>query len=166
MSMNSDSMILSSIMYFSYSQFLVFDTSRAARPGLDWTQEHFNQGFARQEDNVSFRTLLEFGHAELSIHLGPYEPRGEHERVIEVPLEVPSGEVVIAGPEEFEDTRTLKMPPGHYRLVAAQTALDEDRQVVDLFFEKVNEQLSRSRLILADRELRPSGELLESAELA
>ena len=104
MSRDTDSSIFSSSLYFSYNQFLVFDRSVATRPGLDWTEVHSKQGFARREKTVSFGTLLEFGHAEVAVHLGPYKPTNNHERVIEVPLEVPSGEVVIGGPEEAPRT--------------------------------------------------------------
>jgi hypothetical protein len=151
-------------VYFSYGHIFVFDRS-VKLPGLAWTEGHHKQGFARRDKSVAFRTLLEFGEAHVSVHLGPYEPRLDHERVIEVPIESPTGEVGIEGPEEIGAQRFIRLEKGHYRLVAAQ-ALDSDREAVDLYLEKVTAPLSRSRILVADAALAPSEPLIESTEVA
>jgi Competence protein J (ComJ) len=162
--MLSDSAIFSARIYFAYSQFQVFD--KAALPGHHWTQSHFDQGFARTERNVSFGTPLEFGHGAVLVHLGPYEGRDDHLRVIEVPFEVSSGEVVVGGPEEFpvKPERVFQLPKGHYRLAAAQTVTDEEHENIDLYFEKLAEPLTKSRILVAEGGLRAPTPLLESAE--
>jgi hypothetical protein len=141
----SDSVILSARIYFAYSQFQVFD--KAALAGHQWTQGHFDQGFARTGRSVSFGT-------------------DEHARVIEVPFEVSSGEVVVGGPEEFpvKPERVFQLPKGHYRLVAAQAVTDEDQEKIDLYFEKLAEPLTKSRIVVADDALNPPSPLLETAE--
>jgi hypothetical protein len=155
----------SATIYFSYSQFFVFDKS-IKMPGCAWTEGHSEQGFARREKNVAFGTPLEFGHAEVSVYLGRYKGNDDHERVIEVPIEVSSGEVVIGGPEEFENKHVLKLSKGHYRLVAAQTVTADDREAIDLYFEKLTEPLTKSRIIIADDSLDPPDTLIETAEVA
>jgi len=162
--MLSDSGIFSTKIYFAYSQFQVFD--KATLPGHHWTQGHFDQGFARTERNVSFGTPLEFGHGAVVVHRGPYEARDDHTRVIEVPFEVWTGEVVVGGPEEFpvKPERVFQLPKGHYRLVAAQTVADEDQENIDLYFEKLTEPLTKSRIVVADDAIHPPSPLLESAE--
>jgi hypothetical protein len=157
--------IYSATIDFSYNQFHVFDSS-VKLPGCAWTEEHHNQGFARQEKNVCFGTMLEFGYGDVTVHLGVYEGKDDHERVIEVPIEVPSGEVVIGGPEEYPNKYIVKIPKGHYRLVAAQTVTDDDREAIDLYFEKLAERLAKSRVVVADGGLRPPSPLVESAETA
>jgi hypothetical protein len=161
----SESTGLSARFYFSYYQFLVFDGS-VKRPGCAWTEAHFAQGFARRRENVSFRTLLEFGYGDLAVRLGPYAAGIQHERVIEVPLEVRSGEIMIAGPEEMGSEQILDVPIGHYRLTAAQRVSGDDREVIDLYLEWLAEPITRSRIIVADDALRPPSPLVESVDVA
>jgi hypothetical protein len=163
--MVSEAATYSGTIYFSYNQFLVFDAS-VKLPGCAWTEDHFKQGFARREQNASFGTLLEYGHGDMAAYLGPYEGKDDHERVIEVPIEVSSGQVVIGEPEEYPNKHIVKMPKGHYRLVAAQTATADNREAIDLYFEKLNKPLAESRIIVADPALNPASPLLESAEAA
>ena len=162
--MLSDSAILSTRIAFGYSQFLVFD--KEAPAGHQWSQGHYDQGFARTGRSVSFGTPLEFGHGAVLVHVGPYEGRDDHTRVIEVPFEVSSGEVVVGGPEEFpvKPERVFQLPKGHYRLVAAQAVIEEDQEKIDLYFEKLAEPLATSRIISADEGMHPPTPLLETAE--
>jgi hypothetical protein len=163
--MVSEAAFYSATITFSYSQFMVFDAS-VELPGCAWTDAHQKQAFARRDHNVSFGTPLEFGHGDIAVHLGPYEGKDDHERVIEVPMEVTSGEVVIGGPEEFPNKHIFMLPAGHYRLVAAQTVIDDDREAIDLYFEKLAEPLMRSRILIADEGLVPATPLLETVEVA
>jgi hypothetical protein len=163
--MLDQSAVLVAVVYFSYSQFCVFDRS-VTLPGCAWTDAHFRQGFARREENVCFGTLLEFGHAELAVHLGPYEAMGHHERVVEVPLSVSSGEIVIAGPEDTQNEHLVQLAPGHYRLVVAQTVTAEDREAIALHFERLAEPLLHSRIVVCDDALAPPDPLVETVDVA
>ncbi len=150
-------------MYFSYSQFFVFDRS-VKFPAVAWTQAHIEQGFARREANAAFSTLLEYGHAEVTVRVGPFASSDGYQRVVEVPLAVPSGVVVVAGPEEFEDDRIVQLTPGPYRLTVAQSVIDADTAVIDVWFELLPSAQLVSRVLVADGELRPPDVLIETAD--
>jgi len=128
----------SDTIYFSYNQFLVFDKS-ITLPGKAWTEEDFNRGFTHNRGHAAFRTLLEFGDGELNVYTDSYQALNPDEMVIELPFEVLSGEVLVAGPEEFEDQRMVRIDQGEYRLTVAQTVIDDGRERIDLFFDKVTE---------------------------
>lgn len=162
--MSTELAIFSTKIHFAYGQFLVLD--KAAHAGHCWSEDHYDQGFARTARSVSFGAPQQFGHGAVLVYLGAYKARNEHTRVIEVPFEVSSGDVVIAGPEEFpvKSQCVLPLPKGHYRLVAAQVVTDEDREEIDLFFEKLAEPLTKSRILVADAAMRLPTRLLETAE--
>ncbi len=153
-------------MYFSYSQIMVSDETIKS-PGCDWTDDHFNQGFARRLSTVSFRTILEFGTGSVKVHLSQYIETEGYERVIAVPFSSPSGRVVIEGPEEYPVPvdRILILQPGHYKLVAAQKLVDEDAELIDLYFHRLDEPAKNSEILVADNELDPPEALLEEAEV-
>lgn len=149
---------------FSYSQFIVYDETQVA--GCDWTDAHVAQGFARRESTVSFGTLLEFGHAEVRVSRNPYVSQQEYERVIAVPFRVVSGRVIVKGPEEAAANRRIDVPPGAYRLVAAQYVAKEREEAVDIYFEALKSPLAKSAILVADPDLEhPPEPLIESAEL-
>jgi hypothetical protein len=156
---------ISTSIYFSYGQFQVFDRV-VKRPGCEWTEQHHRQGFARRPYNVSFTTLVEYGDARVQVSIGPYRGSSSHERVIEVPFEVASGEVVVSGPEEAVRWTTMVVPPGHYRLIAAQEAVGEEEEVISLFFEGLLQPLGHSRIVVADAGLAPVLPLLEDVDEA
>jgi len=171
--MTNDTILFPSPMYFSYSQFLVYDGS-AGRKGFHWTEAHGRQGFARNNVNVSFSTLLEYGYADLSLRIGPFANMRPYTRVIEVPIYAPSGTVGIEGPEEWDAQRTVSVEPGYYRLIAAQLlqedvfdpyGADNERERIDIFLERLKQPLANSRIIIADARLHPMEPLIESAEL-
>lgn len=161
----SKSAVYSGTMYFSYSQFFVFDKS-VKLPGCEWTDGHFKQSFARREQNVCFGTLLEFGHAEFVVHLGRYVESSDYARVIQVPFEVTTGEVSIGGPDEYPNEHSVPIPNGHYTLVAAQAVTDDEHENIALFFERHSEQSKESRIIVADDALEPPHPLLETVDVA
>jgi hypothetical protein len=150
-------------MYFSYGQFLVYDKS-IETPECDWTKQHYKQGFARRESNVCFATILEFGHADVSICSGRYEKLDRYERVIAVPFLIRSGKIIVVGPEELEVERGFDILTGHYRLIAAQSVMADESEVIDLFFEPVAAPSQFSEILLADEELDPPTVLLEFAK--
>jgi hypothetical protein len=158
---------LSPELYFSYSQFLVYDKA-VESPGLSWTRSHFLQGFARQNSTVCFGTLLEHGTARVEIKSGGHTPC-EYERVIAVPSQVISGEVIVEGPEKSDIGRQLTIPPGQYRLIAAQSVINDDdkngEERIALYFESTTTPLEKSQILVADDELNPSQVLVESAEI-
>lgn len=157
---------LSPKLYFAYSQFMVYDQS-VRLPGCAWTDEHSAQGFARRESTVNFNTPLEFGYANVSVSHGSYQPSDEeYDRVIAVPFLVTSGTVVVEGPEETNPARSIALPRGCYRLVAAQRVTGNQEEIIDLFFESLMNPLDRSTILVADDALNPPTTLLETAEIA
>ena len=160
-------MLLSPELYFSYSQFLVYDEV-VERSGLLWTKKHVEQGFARQYSTVCFATLLEYGTAIVSVIAGAYVP-GDYQRVIAVPFQAVSGVILVEGPESDID-RKVVISPGHYRLLAAQSIVNNDdengEERIALFFESVDGPLKKSHVLVADKNLSPSETLLENAETA
>lgn len=144
---------------------MVYDQS-VRLPGCDWTEQHTAQGFARRESVVNFNTLLEFGQADVAVNLGSYEPHPDYERVVEVPFLVTSGKVLVEGPEETEVERNFTLSPGHYRLIAAQSAAGHDEEVIDLYFEPLTKALERSAILVADEALNPPTPLIETARIA
>lgn len=157
---------LSPRLYFSYSQFMVYDQS-VRLPGLAWTDEHSAQGFARRESVINFNTPLEFGYADVGVSQNAYQPREEeYGRVIAVPFLVTSGKVIVEGPEETKPERNIALPPGNYRLVAAQRVTGDEEEVIDLFFEPLTKPLERSAVLVADEAMNPPTPLLETAGVA
>lgn len=152
-------------LYFSYSQFHVFDES-VKLSGCDWSDAHYRQGFARRDQTVNFGTPLEFGHADLTVVLGPYVPTPLPDRAIEVPLRVSSGKVLIMGPDEIRGERSVSLPPGEYRAVAAQTVTADDQESITLYLEQMDTPLRRSRILVADNELEIPDQLIETADIA
>jgi Competence protein J (ComJ) len=150
-------------LYFSYSQFYVHDASVLSRR-LDWTKAHSNQGFARREKAVAFGALLEFGMAKIRVAIHPYEPREEYERVIAVPFKVTSGKIIVGSPNETHSARdrNFALPPGNYRLVAAQRVTGDDQAAIDLFFEPLAKPPKRSAILVADAGLHPPARLIEN----
>jgi hypothetical protein len=152
-------------LYFSYSQFMVYDAT-VRLPGCAWTDGHSAQGFARRESVVNFGTLLEFGSARTTASVADYRRRDSDERVIAVPFLVVSGRVCVDGPEEIDIGRCVDLPPGDYRLVAAQRVVNDEEQEIDLFFEARATPLDCSAILVADAELQPPSPLLEVAGIA
>lgn len=144
---------------------MIYDES-VRNPGCAWTDTHSAQGFARRESTVNFNTPLEFGYADVTASHGTYQPHEEYVRAVAVPFLVTSGSVVVDGPEETNVQRRVELPPGNYRLVAAQRVLGDEEEAVDLFFEPLGKALERSTVLLADNALNPPTSLLEMAEVA
>jgi hypothetical protein len=158
-------MILEPTLNFSYGQFFVYD--RFVRfPGCIWTERHYAQGFARRESSVCIGTLLEYGLGEIRFQLQEYSPDEAFERVIAVPFRVITGSIVVAGPEELRPQRSITVPIGNYRLVAAQRVVGDEEEALNLFFEELKVPSSISEILKSDVSLRISGELLETAETA
>ena len=159
-------MLLSEIqIYFSYWQFLVFDKD-IKLPGLDWIEEHCEQGFTRQDSSVSFATLLQFGDATVQIFNDTYVYDENDERVIKIPFYCPSGQFLIEGPEgNSRDVTSIE--PGHYQLTCTQQAdYENETELIRLYFYKVEVPAVKSEIIKCDDQLQPPEKLLETAEVA
>ena len=144
-------------IYFSYSQFMLFDES-ADYP--QWSREHSAQGFTRTKSAVTFGTPLEAGEAYTRVITGAFEGTESYDRVIAVPFLCVTGRISLMAPDDYEAT-TIEIPPGHYRVTAAQRITGEDEQDIDLFFEPLAEPASRSEILVADEKLDPPAVLLE-----
>jgi hypothetical protein len=152
-------------MYFSYTQFMVFDHS-IDLPGCAWTEAHSAQGFARRESAVCFNSILEFGDADISVIRGAYDLTDQYDRVISVPFTVTSGKVAVEGPEECDVNRVIELRNGVYRLVAAQRVVNDTAEEIDLYFELLQAPLQQSEVLVADENLNPPEKLLEVADVA
>jgi hypothetical protein len=157
--------IYEATIYFSYNQMLVYDSSEKL-PACAWTQSHFEQGFARRSNTVCIGTPLEFGRAIVRVFIGKFNDGGGYTRAIEVPFEVSSGQIAIGGPEDFEGEHRVALSSGHYRLVAAQSILDDAHAALDLFLEQMASPLAHSRVLVKDDEMNPANPLLETSEIA
>lgn len=162
--------LLSSHLYFSYGQFLVYDAS-VDMPGLDWRDEHVLQGFARRQSVVNVGTLHEFGNADLTVYLGDHLTLKAYDRIIAVPFTVLSGKVKIEGPEEFDRNKSVFLQNGDYRLVIAQLNIgeefkDDKQEAIDLFFESPIGSVVHAEILRADRMMKCPTQLVEDADIA
>lgn len=144
---------------------MVYDQS-VQLPSCDWTDAHFDQGFARRESAASFRTLEDFGRADVRVMCGPYSPHASYRRVISTPFLIETGRVVIGGPEETLEERSLQLPAGSYRLTVCQSLVGEELQEIDLYFERLQRPLTRSEVLVQDEGLTPPATLVETARIA
>ena len=53
-------------------------------------------------------------------------------------------DAIRRNPEEIDDERVVELPEGNYLLVAAQRAIDDEEEIIDLFFERLAEPARRS----------------------
>ena len=155
-------------VYVSYGQIMVFDAS-VKLPGCLWTPEHGRQGFVRRDQTASFRTIVEYGHTPVHVHLEPFVSSPEHVCAIEVPLRVTSGAVAIGGPEEIERKNLVALPAGSYRVTCAQSGTESEGETVEIYLEKLERPLTHSRILVAGDFFDPPGPpspLVEDAEIA
>lgn len=167
--MNDAPVVLEPELPIGYSQFFVYDIA-LKNPACDWTDAHVCQGFARRRGTIAVGTLVDWGPATVTVHLGLPAHIDGFERVIAVPLEMDSGVLRVDAPEECEFDRGCDVPPGHYRVVAAQrvTEYDEDlewgREDIHIYLEKLAVPLERSAILVADERLQdPPEPLIETA---
>lgn len=156
------------VTYFSYQQIIVSDAME--RAGLDWTDAHTSQGFARRESNASFKTILESGLGEVQVFSARPECWDAYERVIGVPFRACSGRITVDGPDAPGDEVRLTVPVGDYRLYCAQrVTVDDDlhgEECIDLFLEQLERPAERSEILVRDAALVPPSVLLENAKVA
>lgn len=161
-------MLLSRIMVFGYSQFFVKD-SEVTDFAFQWTDSNMEQGFARQDSVVSFRTISDFGKANLRLMLGTYSPEISYDRVIAVPFRLKSDKLQVFGPEESGLIESIIVEPGNYRLVAAQKLLGMIAEIhelqIDLFLKKTECLSKSSEILIRDEKLNPAETLKEFTEI-
>ncbi|WP_394840666.1 NucA/NucB deoxyribonuclease domain-containing protein [Pendulispora brunnea] len=164
LSTHKDEIALSRRMYFSYNQFMIFDSGEK-QPGSDWTDEHVQQGFIRRAHTVSFGTICEFGDAELRVFCRAFEHISNYDRAIEVPLHVVSGRISIEGPEE-DERPGVDLAEGHYRITVAQRLVKEEHEEIDVFIEPAAGPVEKSRILIADHGIAKRENLLEQGRVA
>ncbi len=152
-------------LYFSYGQFMAYDRDEN-QPGSIWTDDHVRQGFVRRPHSICFGTLVSHGQAELRILLGTPSDIHLYERVVCVPIELPSGELRLEDPEEYPINRMVHISPGCYQLYVAQRAIDDDTLQMDLFVSSISGDPVGSIILRADEQLHSHGDLVETGDVA
>jgi len=143
-------------LVITYSHSLVFVFDEAAEKDLDFKEAHFEQGFARADSTVAFFMLTPWAKARLRVVDGAYSDHEEFDRVIQVPLYLPSGSCRIRGPEN--KGVSVNVNAGHYKLAFAQKLLDDEfaelgEVIIALFFEQMSTPLRFSSILVRDPEL-------------
>lgn len=154
-----------STMQFSYGQFLAYDQNEP-EPGSLWTDKHISQGFVRRSESLGIGTLVQFGVANVRTFVGTPASVDAYDRVISVPINLPSGILCIEGPEEYPIQRSINVAPGPYRLIAAQSLVSETELSIDIFLEALAETTANSEILKADETLEIFGGLLETGDVA
>ncbi len=161
-------MLVKTIHNFTYSfgVFFVLD-SNAQLPDLGWSAAHGKQGFCRGPNCIILAALTQYGTAELRVALNQYQDNSPFERVIEVPLEVPSGAAKVFSPDSADEPYSIDLDPGSYKVVIGQQLRSQDaseagQELIGIYFEKLSRSLTKSRIIVCDSDLEPSAELLET----
>jgi hypothetical protein len=162
MSNSRQSKVLSPDLEFAYRQFFVYDAALTS-PACEWTTTHSKQGFARRDRAVAVGTLLEFGTAAVSVERTSPASVDAYERVIAVPLHVLSNSVAIDGPEETAGIRCIDVPQGHYRVTVAQRVVNDVREEIGVWLERLDVPMQRSEILIVDADLEPPTSLLETA---
>jgi Competence protein J (ComJ) len=146
----------------SYRQVCVF---LAGQPGPfnNWTEQHVAQGFAWRPGSVSFRTLDDGALAVSVTRTRRFDESSTATRVIRVPFEVPVGKRVEIG--SIFDSQQIELPAGDYALIFEHGHDSDGKMWCNLIFETVVQAVQAS-VLRADKELRPSEQLLMEAEPA
>jgi len=152
---------------FSHGLLFVYD-KEASGQTPDFTSAHHDQGFARLDSVVGLRTLVPWGVAQMRVFNTAFVSTASYDRVISVPLYLPSGMVHVDAP--VLEGVSFSLQPGHYRLVIAQKFIkdeippDPGEEDIDLFFEKMDTPITASEIIVRDAEL-TADNVLESADV-
>jgi len=150
------------VLNYAYGLLMVFDSCEKS-PQSRWTQQHEQQGFARRESSVHFATLNQEGRASVEVFDG--EPDSPHKggRIIYVPMKLPSGQMNIQGPEEWQIERFVRVAPGEYTVTLSQLIDQETRELILDFFLSLS-STPESRILRADEMLKPPDVPLETAD--
>lgn len=152
-------------LYFSYGQLIAYDTTEQA-PGSIWTDKHINQGFVRRPKCVGVCTLLKNGTARIAVFHGEPMPLEDYDRVLSVPINLPSGILHLEGPEEVTIHRSVSLSPGVFRIGFAQMLNSDANLRVDVFIKMIDEANPLSKLLKSDNALSESVVLCETGDAA
>jgi hypothetical protein len=147
---------------FSFCQLQIYDKAVHV-PACVWTPAHISQGFVRRASTASFATILDTGDAPLRLFLSPLLKDMRYDRVICVPFYAQSGDIGIGAPDDWPHQCGFKITAGHYRLCVAQRLVDEEKEIIDLFFEKLTQPATKSDVVVGDANLKPTSVLLEDS---
>jgi hypothetical protein len=147
-----------------YSQVTVFDPS-LERPFNDWTDKHVAQGFSWRPRSAAFRTIAEDGPHLVAVLVDSAQsdqPTGA-DRIIDVPFEVRADGRVEIG--SISASSVLEIPRGSYalRFECYEPVSSQPARIRFLFIKDPNPTF---RIVRADPELSPDGELLLSTSAA
>jgi hypothetical protein len=149
-------------VFVSHSQLAVFHHS-LDRPFNTWTKRHVAQGFSWRPGSVSFGTLEEGGNLLVTLSDDESlkgEPPSDAARIIDVPFEVPADGAVEIG--SIAGGESVELPAGLYQLRFENYRANEgELPRARLLFSR--DSNPRFRIVRADAELAPEGDLLLSA---
>lgn len=137
--MDQHIVLLDAEFYFAYHQFCLSDAG-APVPDELWTEADFEAGMSVREGLVAVHTDVQFGDARIRVVLGAHKPSGragEWDRVVEAELDVRSGWLHIAGPEDPLHPLRVAVPVGRYRVTIAQREVGEEAIEVGVWMEGV-----------------------------
>jgi hypothetical protein len=146
---------------FSYSQISVFQTNMID-PFNNWNDVHVLQGFSWRPNSVSFKTLSEYGDAEITIELSDSIKISDGAiRSILVPFTVEE-EIEIAS---ITDSVVIEIPKGEYGLIFnAIPSTSNNSERYELIF--VKSTFPEAKILIQDDELSPPSPLLMEATAA
>jgi hypothetical protein len=106
--------------------------------------------------------LTQDGTAAVRVFQGHPSLIEAYERVVSVPIELPSGALRLEGPEEYPIERSVVLKPGIFQLTVAQTINQHGQVCMDFFVEDVEEANPRSKVLKSDDCISASDELSET----
>jgi hypothetical protein len=154
-------------LYFSYNQFTVFDRKMdevLRKYIIELSGEHLKQGFGRTDSIVVFRSIIDHGWADVFVVDSLFVREARHLRAISVPFSAVSGVLTIDSPDDMRSKREWSIDPGNYYMTVAQSLIEE-KEIIELFFEKTENLPQRSQVIVCDGDLTPPARLLETINL-
>jgi hypothetical protein len=149
-------------LHYAYGLIMVFDRCET-KPHARWTQQHEDQGFARRERSVLFSTLRQEGLARVSAFEGWPEDLNQGARIIQVPLNISSGNLNVQGLEEWPIERSMKVKSGLNTVVLSQRIDPATEQLVlEFYIDPVATE--SSKILKAGGLVKIPPELLETTD--
>lgn len=174
-------MLASIDLSISYSTLGVWDPSIHDGLFLDFSKQHFNQGFAWRCGQTDFHTVSECISAYIEVHLAnEIILESDTVRAIQVPFTVRKSGIVVNSPSDEEGKRIL-VPEGNYKLVFEMKPRNDEEYLNSLQYQEDSEasyvavwvrltfipsEQVEPMILRADEELSPTYPLLMEAETA
>jgi hypothetical protein len=148
-------------LQFSSGAFYIVDENREPI-NFEWENEHVRQGFARGQGFIAVVTLIQWGNADVEIKttINTLSPMKEAQRVIAVPITVSSRAVTISSVDDPWG-QSYELNPGFYRTLISQSIAGEERERIEIIFEKSESEVIQSAVLVADAGLDPPYPLME-----